>query len=65
MSPHNLRHTYGTNLMEQSGDIHFLMTQLGHASTTTASLYTNPELEKAKKAAKQMDERRTNYLEKD
>ncbi|MCK2005032.1 hypothetical protein MZM54_26995 [[Brevibacterium] frigoritolerans] len=51
--------------MEQSGDIHFLMTQLGHASTTTASLYTNPELEKAKKAAKQMDERRTNYLEKD
>ncbi|WP_148359057.1 tyrosine-type recombinase/integrase [Peribacillus simplex] len=28
MSPHKLRHTYGTNLMEQSGDIHLLMTQL-------------------------------------
>ncbi|WP_342366384.1 tyrosine-type recombinase/integrase [Peribacillus sp. TH14] len=26
MSPHKLRHTYGTNLMEQSGDIHLLMT---------------------------------------
>ncbi|WP_406627567.1 tyrosine-type recombinase/integrase [Peribacillus frigoritolerans] len=25
MSSHKLRHTYGTNLMEQSGDIHLLM----------------------------------------
>ncbi|MEF2097288.1 tyrosine recombinase XerS [Bacillus sp. CFBP9009] len=65
MSPHKLRHTYGTNLMEQSGDIHLLMTQLGHTSTTTAALYTNPEQEKAKKAAKLLGERRTNYLEKD
>ncbi|WP_235443590.1 tyrosine recombinase XerS [Peribacillus frigoritolerans] len=65
MSPHKLRHTYGTNLMEQSGDIHLLMTQLGHTSTTTAALYTNPEQEKVKKAAKQLGERRTNYREKD
>ncbi len=65
MSPHKLRHTYGTNLMEQSGDIHLLMTQLGHTSTTTAALYTNPEQEKAKKAAKQLGERRTNYRESD
>ncbi len=65
MSPHKLRHTYGTNLMEQSGNIHLLMTQLGHTSTTTAALYTNPEQEKAKKAAKQLGERRTNYREKD
>ncbi|MFJ7932398.1 hypothetical protein [Peribacillus sp. NPDC096448] len=47
--------------MEQSGDIHLLMTQLGHTSTTTAALYTTPEQEKAKKAAKQLGERRTNY----
>ncbi|MGE7682865.1 tyrosine-type recombinase/integrase [Peribacillus simplex] len=65
MSPHKLRHTYGTNLMEQSGDIHLLMTQLGHTSTTTAALYTIPEQEKAKKAAKQLGERRVNFREKD
>ncbi|MED4697242.1 tyrosine recombinase XerS [Peribacillus frigoritolerans] len=65
MSPHKLRHIYGTNLMEQSGDIHLLMTQLGHTSTTTAALYTNPEQEKAKKAAKLLGDRRTNYCEKD
>lgn len=51
--------------MDQSGDIHLLMTQVGHTSTTTAALYTNPGQEKSKKAAKQMGERRTNYLEKD
>ncbi|MGE7185481.1 tyrosine-type recombinase/integrase [Peribacillus sp. NPDC006672] len=56
MSPHKLRHTYGTNFMEQSGDIHLLMTQLGHTSTTTAALYTNPEQEKAKKAAELLRE---------
>ncbi|MEB2630185.1 tyrosine-type recombinase/integrase [Peribacillus frigoritolerans] len=64
MSPHKLRHTYGTNLVEQSGDIHLLMTQLVHTSTTTAALYTNPEQEKAKKTAKLLGERRTNYREK-
>ncbi len=47
--------------MEQSGDIHLLMTQLGHTSTTTAALYKNPVHEKAKKAAKKLGERRTNY----
>ncbi|MFS0670164.1 hypothetical protein AB1L12_19890 [Peribacillus frigoritolerans] len=60
-----MRQTFGTNIMDQSGDIHLLMTQLGHTSTTTAALYTNPGQEKSKKAAKQMVERRTNYLEKD
>lgn len=50
--------------MDQSGDIHLLMTQLGHNSTTTAALYTNPGQEKSKKAAKMMGERRTNYREK-
>ncbi|MFJ7512562.1 tyrosine-type recombinase/integrase [Peribacillus simplex] len=64
MSPHKLRHTYGTNLMEQSGDIH-LLTQLGHTSTTTAALFTNTEQEKAKKAAKQLGERRINFREND
>ncbi|WP_342601926.1 tyrosine-type recombinase/integrase [Peribacillus sp. FSL E2-0159] len=65
MAPHKLKHTYGTNLMEQSGDINLLMTQLGHTSTTTTALYTNHELEKAKKAAKKLGEKRTNYREKD
>jgi site-specific recombinase XerD len=58
MSPHKLRHTYATNLMEETGDIHLLMRQLGHTSTTTAALYSNPEQEKAKRAAEQLGQRR-------
>ncbi|MGE8204690.1 tyrosine-type recombinase/integrase [Heyndrickxia sp. NPDC080065] len=58
MSPHKLRHTYVTNLMEQENDIHLLMRQLGHTSTTTAALYSNPEQEKAKQAAIKMGNRR-------
>lgn len=44
--------------MEQSGDIHLLMTQLGYTSTTTAALYTNPKQETAKKAAKLKGEKK-------
>ena len=46
--PHELRPIYATKLMEETKDIHLLMRQLGHASTTTAALYSNPEQEKAK-----------------
>ncbi|MEH6945339.1 tyrosine-type recombinase/integrase [Bacillus sp. JJ722] len=47
ISPHKLRHTYGTKLMEQENDLHLVMSQLGHSSTTTAALYVNPDKEKA------------------
>ncbi|MET1031231.1 tyrosine recombinase XerS [Domibacillus tundrae] len=61
MSPHKLRHTFGTNLMEQTNDIHLLMMQLGHSTTSTAALYTNPEQEKARKALKELGEKRKDY----
>lgn len=61
MSPHKLRHTYATNLMEETGDIHLLMRQLGHTSTTTAALYSNPEQEKAKRAAEKLGKRRRSF----
>ncbi|MGM9925104.1 MAG: tyrosine recombinase XerS [Bacillus sp. (in: firmicutes)] len=60
ISPHKLRHTYGTKLMEQENDIHLVMSQLGHTSTTTAALYVNPEKEKARQAAARMGNRNKN-----
>ncbi|MGC8230083.1 tyrosine recombinase XerS [Pseudobacillus badius] len=59
LAPHKLRHTYATKLMEETNDIHLLMRQLGHTSTTTAALYSNPEQEKAKQAARLLDNRRS------
>lgn len=58
MSPHKLRHTFGTKLMEETNDIHLLMTQLGHSTTSTAALYTNPEQEKARQALKHLGAKR-------
>lgn len=59
MSPHKLRHTYATNLAEQTGgDIPLIMTQLGHTSSDTSLLYINTSREKARKAAELLDKRR-------
>ncbi|MBU8908255.1 tyrosine recombinase XerS [Desertibacillus haloalkaliphilus] len=58
MSAHKLRHTYATNLAEQTGDIPLVMTQLGHTSPETSLLYINTSREKARKAAEQLGKRR-------
>ncbi|MGM0879044.1 MAG: tyrosine recombinase XerS [Bacillota bacterium] len=41
MSPHKLRHTYATNLMDETTDLSLVMEQLGHTSETTALLYVH------------------------
>lgn len=58
MSPHKLRHTYATNLMETTNDISLVMEQLGHTSTSTSMLYVHSTQEKAKRAAEEMNKRR-------
>ena len=58
MSPHKLRHTYATNLLETSNDITLVMEQLGHTSTTTTMLYVHSTQAKAKRAADAMSNRR-------
>ncbi|MED4402070.1 tyrosine recombinase XerS [Metabacillus fastidiosus] len=58
MSPHKLRHTYATNLMDETQDLSLVMEQLGHTSETTALLYVHTSKEKAKKAAEALAERR-------
>lgn len=58
LSPHKLRHTYATNLLETSNDITHVMEQLGHTSTTTTMLYVHSTQAKAKRAADAMSNRR-------
>lgn len=58
MSPHKLRHTYATNLMDETKDLSLVMEQLGHTSETTALLYVHTSQEKARKAAEALSERR-------
>lgn len=58
MSPHKLRHTYATNLMDETKDLTAVMEQLGHTSTSTTVLYVHSTQEKMRKASHSLGKRR-------
>lgn len=52
-SPHVLRHTFATHLLNNGADINAVKDLLGHASLSATQVYTHNTIEKLKKSYKQ------------
>ena len=52
-SPHVLRHTFATHLLNNGADLNAVKELLGHANLAATQVYTHNTIEKLKKIYKQ------------
>jgi site-specific recombinase XerD len=55
VTPHSLRHSYATHLLEAGTNIRYIQSLLGHASLNTTQIYTNVANEQLKKIESPLD----------
>lgn len=55
ITPHTLRHSYATHLLEQGTDIRTIQVLLGHSSLNTTQLYTHISADQLKKVKNPFD----------
>jgi integrase/recombinase XerC len=53
LSPHVLRHTYATHLLNRGADLNAIKELLGHANLAATQVYTHNSMEKMKEIYQQ------------